>query len=538
MPDDPPGPPTAPAERVSWRSGRRLDYAVYALILGIGALALFFHRRSDFYFDDYGYAERGLSLLQHHLHGFNGTPELVQPPGLPILIAAISLLFGSGYPVLLCAMAVFGTAGLIATYELLRREESRELAAVVCLLLASSDVFFSYATKGIFPCYPYMLAAVLALLAARKADLTSARLPRALWAAVAAILVLASVMIESRGVALLSGLLAWMAASFAIDRPRAVARLGTFLPVLLLGAAWQGWWMHRAPASSDWPLPGYPASYLSQMTLKLGNDPELGVATAGDWISRIGHNLRDGAQGLGELLAHHWIDTLGSSPAIAGIILLALIGVGYSLWRTGGRLMDWYFLGAEAAFLFWPWRFEFRFLLPTTPFAPVYVWRGVQAIRKLSARRPRLAGVFGLAVAVPLGLHSSLWALGLRSETVAHGRMQAELSALVWWSVAVVSAWMAWSGRPPFARRVSAPGHHPWIDGARTRLPAVGAVLALFLVAVGVSQQIDLGWRQPAPLGRGAQSARCRGGEVDRVPYAARRGRSREPFRDRLLPFP
>ncbi len=483
---------SAESRQGGW-TGRRLDFLVYTLILGFGTLAVLLHRRSDFYCDDYGYAERGMSMLRHGLHGFDGNPELVQPPGLPVIIAAISALFGSSYSILLGAMAVFGTAGLIVTYELLKREESRPLAAAVCLLLASSEWFFFYAAEVVVPCYPYILAASAALLFARTADRSSRRLPRALWAFLTTLLVLAALMIESRGIALVIGLAAWMAASFVLDRPRAATRLRTFVPVFIVGVGCQGWWMHLAPTSSDWPLPGYPASYLSQMTLKLGNFPELGRASAGDWLFRVGRNLRDGAEGVSEILAHHWIDSLWSSPAIAGIIVLALIGVAYSLWRTGGRLMDWYFLGAEAAFLLWSWAFEFRFLMPTTPFALVYVWRGAQAVRRLFARRPRWGAICTLALAVPLGIHSALCAFGLRSADVASGRMQADLSALFWSVATVVSAWIAWSGRLPFTAERPDKLQH-WLDRTRPRLAAVGFVLALFLVAVGLSQEVKEGW--------------------------------------------
>ena len=312
-----------------------MDIAVYAVIIAIGALEFFLHRNSDFYFDDVGYVERGLSLLRDNFHGFNGTPELVQPPGLPVIIAAISAVIGSTYATLLRAMAVFCTLGLLATYELLRREESRKVAATVCLLLGSSSMYFSMATRGVFPLFPYMLAAVLALLAARKAEAAPTGQSRMMWATLTALLVVAALMIESRGVALLSGLFAWTATSFFIDRPRALARLKTFLPVLILGVAVQGWWMYRAPSSSDWPLPGYPASYLSQLLLKVGNFPELGMASPVDMVTRVGRNLLSGTAALGELLTHHWISPLWSSPAVAGIVMLVLLGVGYSLWRTG-----------------------------------------------------------------------------------------------------------------------------------------------------------------------------------------------------------
>lgn len=477
---------------VGWAT-RRLDVAVYVLILGIGALEIYLHRRSDFYFDDYGYVERGLSLLRHHVHGFNGAPELVQPPGLPVIIAAISALIGSTYPVMLGAMAVFGTLSLLLTYELLRREEGRELAAAACVLLASSAAFFFYATRAIYPCYPYMLGAVCALLAARKTDLARGTRARVAWAVATAVLVVSALMIESRGIALLSGLLAWMAASFVSDRPRAVTRLLTFLPVLVLGTAVQGWWMQRAPSSSDWALPGYPASYLSQMKLKVGNFPELGLASPGDWVARVGRNLEDGAHGLSEMLTRHWIDTVWSSPAISGMILLALLGVGYSLWRMGGRLMDWYFLGAGAIYLLWSWSFDLRFFLPATPFVTVYVWRGLQAARWLAARKPRATAALGLAVSIPLGIHSSLWAFGLRSGDVVSGGLQADLSALVWMALIVTSGWMAWAGRAPFSARLHVPSLH-WLGGARAGLPAAGAVVVLFLVAVGVVQQVDMGW--------------------------------------------
>ena len=156
--------------------------------------------------------------------------------------------------------------------------------------------------------------------------------------------------------------------------------------------------------------------------------------------------------------------------------------------------MDWYFLSSEAVFLLWPWSFEARFFLPGAAFAAVYGWRGIQAVRRISTWKPRPTGAVGLVVSIPLGMHSSLSALGLGSGGELTGVRQVVLSALGWLLLAVASAWMWWQGRPPFSDRPPVL-RGPWIDEARPRASTVGAVLLSVLVVVGVSQEIHLGWQ-------------------------------------------
>src|SRR5437667_50653 len=76
------------------------------------------------------------------------------------------------------------------------------------------------------------------------------------------------------------------------DRRLARTRLLKYLPVLLVGIAVQGAWMHRKPAPSEWSLPGYPGSYLQQLKLKRGNYPELGMAKWSDIPDRVTTNLK------------------------------------------------------------------------------------------------------------------------------------------------------------------------------------------------------------------------------------------------------
>ena len=377
------------------------------------------------------------------------------------------------------------------------------------------------ATRAVHAAYPYMLTAVLVLIAARKADGASQRRSRVLWATMTALLTVAAVMVEARGVALLGALLGWMAASFVTDRRGAVERLKTFLPSLILGAAVQGWWMSRAPLSSDWPLPGYPASYVSQLMLKRGDFSELGLASPVDVLMRMERNLRAGAAALSELLVHHWINPSWYSPVILGMIALVFLGIGPSLWRRGHRLMDWYFLGTAGIFLLWSWPYEPRFFLPGAAFAGVYAWRGVRTVQRISTRAPRLTAVAGLAVALPLAALAVPWAVGLRGGAGLAGGVQAVLSLLGWLALGTVSARMLWQGAPVRFPRPAVAELGPALprvpDGCRGLTGDRGRLA------------------QYPPVECRARPSRCQRRQVDQCSHAARRSGPGEPQLHRQL---
>lgn len=464
-----------------------LDLLVYTLLVGIGVPAFFLAPRCGFWFDDVAYLERGLSLLHTRFYGLAGRSELVQPPGFPIILAVISALVGGTRTILLNATALLGTLALVLTYELLRREEGRGAAAAVCLLLGSSTIFFRTATRILSPVYPYMLSAALVLLAARKTDAAPTPRSRIVWTVLTTMSMAAALTIHSTGIALLGGLVIWIGASALTHRPRALSRVKTFLPVVLLGLAAEGWWMLRAPPASDWPLPGYPASYVSQLRLKSGNFPELGMASAVDLVSRVARNLHDHTAALTEIVSHHSIVTSWSSPAMAGMTLLVLLGIGSSFRRTGGHFMDWYFVCLEGMYLLWPWSFENRFFLPAAAFAAVYAWRGAQSARRLALRRPKMSGALGLAVSTPLGLHDILWAAGRWRGDPPAGSLPATLSAAVWLAVWLASARMAWTGRP---LAVLAPRPPTRVRASARRL---GIAVVSSLVVLGVAEQAVMG---------------------------------------------
>jgi hypothetical protein len=440
--------------------------------VAVGALQFFYYNRTaDFLHEDVFYADAARSLIHHGFYGIDGHPETNQPPGLPAILAMLCLAGGCSHTLFLRAMAVFETLGFLASYELLRRQAPRIVAAAICLLLISSGPYFSFATREVFPCYPYFFTTMSALLVAQQLEKAASPRSRIAWGALLAALCAASLMIASAAIALLGAMVIRIGVTFFRDRRLAAARVRALLPALLVGVAVQGLWMHRQPAPLEWSIPGYPRPYLSQLMLKNGNDPELGMATLRDIPVRLVNNAVDHSELLADLLLHRWINDAWMSVAIMGPLLLILLGWAYSVWQTGGGLHDWYFAGYEFIYLLWPWHLEPRFFFPVAPLACLYLWRGLQALGFLARDKARLLGAASLPVAVILTISAWHWMQGSGiTRHMLHGGLQENLSFLTWllsalagaWMVWAASAWLApvapllrWWSQPNVARRIS-----------------------------------------------------------------------------------
>src|SRR5262245_58376325 len=84
------------------------DLVVYALIILLGASQLFFAARAvDFPGDDVFWADSGRALVEHGFYGINGYRETNMPPGLPLLLGAMGMIWGYNPVIFLRAMAVF-----------------------------------------------------------------------------------------------------------------------------------------------------------------------------------------------------------------------------------------------------------------------------------------------------------------------------------------------------------------------------------------------------------------------------------------------
>jgi len=493
--------PAAPRARVPLT---RTDIVVYLAIIVVGsmhyALTL---RSSDFFRGDTTGFELARSLLGG-FYGFNFRPETMIPPGFPAIMALLCVAVGCRYSVFLHAVVVFWTLGVLASYELLRRMEGRAAAAVVSMLLISSPFAFGFATGVVFSDLPYLFTSMVVLLLARCLDdqcLTSDTNEKGARDAhhlgvmsqrlLCGLALIASLSIRSAGVALLIGLIGWLAASWLLDRPAAGRRLRLFLPLvvaaILAQAAWMSWVTTHEVV--EWPIGGYPRSYVSQLGVKSGNHPELGPASLADIPARVTQNLADHVAGFTALLIPlEYINPIWSSPLMLGPLLLLIIGLGRSMWSSGGGLPEWYFVAYQTMYLLWPWALELRFLIPVAPLAGLYAWRGGKQLLEWIAHDPRRAVTGTLVLALPAATHAGAvgWRLGSRQPA----------AAAVFWLLLAVGA-VVWASAPRrrliigWLRRsvVLIPSH-----GVSLSLLRLGCVLMVTLtVGIGLARQISLG---------------------------------------------
>lgn len=423
------------------------DYFLLVCILSFGALQYFSVQRvADFQRDDAFYADSGRNLVDHAFYGINGHAETNQPPGLPLLLGLLNL-FGLGTHVsFLRVMVVFETLGFFVTYEVLKRKSSRVVAASICLLLISSRVFFLMATQWVFPSFPYFFTSMAALLVAVKFEKSRSSPSRLVWGALLTCFIVLSLSFASAGMAFLAAILVSTGVLYFRTRQLALSRAKLYLVVLLVAAAAQAFWMHRKPVELEWPIPGYPQSYLSQLKVKSGNQPELGMASLSDLPGRVLRNAADDAVLLSQTISRRWIDVAWMSVLVTGPIVLIFVGWSESVWQTGGDIQDWYFAAYQAMYLLWPWKTETRFFLPVIPLACFYLWRGCKSVIALARHNPRLLGLVWYPVAVILAVSSWFWMHGSWfASHMSHAGLQDEASFFVWIVSAIVAVRMIWA---------------------------------------------------------------------------------------------
>jgi hypothetical protein len=483
---------------------RRIDVVVFALILGFGLVQLYFIARApDFPGDDVFYADAGRSLIEHGFYGISGYAETNMPPGLSSILGLLCMAGACSHAVFLRVMPIFGTLGFLASYSLLRRQAPRGVAAAICLLLISSRIHFSLVTQLVFPAYPYLFATMSALLVARKFERASRFLSRLGWGILLTALIAASLMFASAAIAFLGAIVASICFVFFRDRHLAFSRLRIYLAVLLLGIAVQGLWVHSGRldasagiAASEWPVPGFPQSYMSQLKVKSGNYPELGMATPRDIAARVFQNACDHGNLLSRMLLRRLPQVAWMSVLVAGPLLLIALGWFSSIWSKGGGLQDWYFAGYEFIYLLWPWSTEARFFLPIAPLACLYAWQGAEVLASLAKNKPRMLGAVWFPVAIFLSVCAFFWTHGSGvGKQFENSGLEDEVSVILWLLSAILAAWMvradsAWL-TPGFALWRSTPVAVRQLFGRLLRLLPIVAVAGL--IVLGLSMQLEIG---------------------------------------------
>jgi len=414
------------------------DFIVYGLLLAFGAFLIFMSRRSDdFFAGDVIRFELARSIIERGFYGFDFQPYTVFPPGFPLILASLCVTVSCSYAAMLRLTAVFTPLGFIVGYELLRRMEGRVVAAVFCVLLSSSPMIFEFSTRWVTDSPAYFFTSLLTLLLATQLDVVKCPRERIILWPICGFFLVASLLIRSAGIALLSGLLAWLAVSRFTNREVYLRRIRTFVPLLVAGVLLEMSWMQWASSHEvlQWPrVEGWPKSYFAQLKLKDGNNPELGTASLSDLLSRVARNVNDQAVVLSKLLTRkEYVNSAWFSPMVVGPILLILLGLVSSIRRSGGGLPEWYFVCYETICLLWPWYGDTRFFLVIVPLACLYLWRGGKVFVGLSSKKSRVLGL----ICFPLSVFFAIYARagGWRSG-----------SATFWVLVSTVSAWMVWTG--------------------------------------------------------------------------------------------
>ena len=467
----------------------------YVLFIGLGAVQFaLVQRRDDFFAGDVTYFELARSIVEKGLYGFDFKPETLLPPGFPAILASLCVSVGCQYLVFSRSMTVFATLGFLLSYELIRHEQGRAVANVSCLLLASSPLVFTVSTRLVLSDLPYFFTSMTTIYLVIRLDNAKTFRVRALLGVLGALFLVGSLLIRSSGIALLTGLAAWLISSFFLDRKMASRRFNVFIPLLISGSLVQGGWMVWAARHEvlQWPMVGgYPQSYIKQLEMKNGNFPELGKASLIDIPSRVAQNLNDRVVALTQLLTRkEYINTSWVSPWIVGPVLLIIIGLVSSILPFGGSLAEWYFVSHETMYLLWPWNFEIRFFLPVAPLACFYLWRGGKTVVHLGSKLPLVVGglTFPLSAFLAIGAAAS-W----RS-----GDLEPKLSAIFWVVAFIGSASMLLfrsskqaSVLASFRQRLGSP---MWVKTKWVAVPrTVGVVIVAALIIVGIAQQVALG---------------------------------------------
>src|SRR5262249_31621377 len=144
-------------------------------------------------------------------------------------------------------------------------------------------------------------------------------------------------------------------------------------------------------------------SYLTQLTLKQGNDAELGKASLVDIVVRVQRRVAERAGMLTAILTRRWVAPEWWSPAVILPILLITLGLIASTKADQGLLVA-YFVSHEVMYALWPWPIEMRFLLPVAPLAYLYLWRGALLFRRVTCAHPRAVAVAALCLAMSVSL--------------------------------------------------------------------------------------------------------------------------------------
>lgn len=427
------------------------------------------------------------SLATRGDYVMDGVPITTHPPGLPLLLSAVFRAVGERKgEFLVRLMPLFGGLGLLVWLQLLGRAATPAIAAAAVLIVATSTVYHTLATRHVMADLPYLLLSGLALLAGQRLASEAAR-PRAwAWGVAAVLLSGFAVLTRTAGVALAAALAVWAILPLRAGGVRLPGRARLWLAAaalcgVLVLAGWVAW-CRQAEGREE--MGGHMASYTSQFRLKNPLQPDLGPASAADLIRRAAAAAPLRSAQTAEILTRlPWVSPRWYNPLVLALLVLPLAALPQAV-RQPQLMLVWLYCAAYFAMLcLWPFAETARFMLPAAP--AVFVLAAIGA-GELASRwrriRPGRAALVLLAVGALAG-----WS-ALRSPEPPG--MQEKLSLLFWPAAAAACA--AMDRLPRLQSRVV----RATPLGARA-IPA--AVVALVIIGLGAQVRLSAENLSPQP---------------------------------------
>lgn len=327
------------------------------------------------------------SLAEGKGYSYLGDPHVKYPPGFPLLLTPILLLFGKNYLLMRALIAACAVGSIAAAFSLIRKRASFGFALAAAVMTAVCYAMYFEATR-VLSDLPYMFASLGALLAMERYRSKPSR--RMFWTAIA--LAAASYSIRIVGFILAPA----FALSLLIDMKKSaegdaeegakenepiqerLKRAGVVLGVMaVIVCVWMG---RNALVKSDegaelWEA----ATYERELIVDRATDPTSETINIAEFAARLKRNAVHYINLTASLLTGRKARSGASAYLLAG---LACLGWVLSLFRRRG-VMEYYAVLYAAVFLVWPANQGERFLVPIlpmiffyalTPFASLLEW--------------------------------------------------------------------------------------------------------------------------------------------------------------------
>ena len=446
---------------------RRLAAFTVALALLLGLLAA-----PNFLFvgDTADYVELGRAIAQGEPYAVNGRAETKFPPGFPAVLAPAALVLPDSFEAMSRWAAMLASLVFPLTYLWVRRRQP-ELAGPVAVLTVCSIPFLSVATGNPLSEPVYLAASLGLLLWADRWSVTAPAEGGWGWAAIGALLMVATVAIRTIGItAMGAGILFLLNKLWERRKTGTAITLGETLP-LLAGLAFFAGWSYWGSLHAGSDAVGAPRSYLGAFLRHDPLHPELGQASAIEILGRLLHGVVIQAAHVGEVLVPvAWIKPLWYSPV--GLLAAVVLAGWWKDLKSDRRFAAYYFAGYGGILLIWPYDEGARYLLPLAPLLWVYLAAGSGALLEKVRRRSHMlhtAGILWCATAL------AGFALTFRSNRAEISKQ--DLAAAAFWGFLLLLLITRWEW---LARRLPGEGssRRTWIRLTTAGLAVLAAVQA------------------------------------------------------------